>query len=149
MADGADICLTCHLGTRKTYARAASVHPPFADGPCTDCHDPHGSAQPRLLRLPHRELCLDCHDDLKKTLEAPGVKVHDPVRQGCLDCHQGHGSAAEKLLRQPVPALCAECHTPSATAPVEGHPPVPDGAGCLECHPAHAPGPAVTPAAKR
>jgi predicted CXXCH cytochrome family protein len=138
-SEGADVCLTCHVGTRKTYARAASIHPPFADGPCTDCHDPHGSAQPKLLRQPHRSLCLDCHGDLKEALEKKGATVHAPTREGCLTCHHGHGAGAERLLRKEIPALCADCHqfrNGGLSASHGGF--AIDQARCTGCHDPHA-----------
>ena len=39
------------------------VHPPVKDGMCTTCHNPHDSAEPKLLTQPVKDLCTSCHPD--------------------------------------------------------------------------------------
>lgn len=62
-------------------------HYPVADGQCFECHDPHHSDQPNLLKMPLFELCLQCHDEPEDLSEeahaAAGV-------ERCTDCHDPH-----------------------------------------------------------
>ena len=39
-----------------------TMHPPFADGNCIACHDPHGGATGKnLVNSNVNQLCLTCH----------------------------------------------------------------------------------------
>ncbi len=112
-------------------------------GKCTDCHLPHGSAEPALLVQAAPGLCNECHDD--KNVDDDGNEwgtAHPPVEEGgCTDCHSPHGSAEPALLVQSVPALCEECHENMMLNDfgIEWefpHPPVMEGE-CLNCHQPH------------
>jgi predicted CXXCH cytochrome family protein len=107
------------------------------DGPCTACHDPHGSRQKRLLSKESTDLCLGCHTALAASLAKAGARVHQPARD-CLACHLGHGSNEVRLLRQGPPALCAECHDLGDAGLVMKHGGFAiDAARCLGCHEPH------------
>jgi predicted CXXCH cytochrome family protein len=123
------LCYGCH--DRKDVDRR--VHGAVTLGRCDVCHDPHSSANDRLLReAKPADLCFRCHSD-----DVNGRKhVHTPVAMGeCLVCHLPHGSANAKNLEKPVPALCVGCHN----GIVDGknvHPAV-ARFGCTGCHDPH------------
>jgi len=103
---------------------------------CFSCHDPHGSANAKMLVKTGQALCLDCHDAFPKTAK---VK-HQPVENGeCLSCHNPHGSGFKKLLIKADGKLCYECHDDLqqsiAKAPFK-HDPAANGE-CASCHAPH------------
>ena len=77
---------------------------------CVDCHNPHGSFKPGLMRMANANEpgCFKCHGDKR----GPFTFEHAPVREeGCQSCHMPHGSAnAKMLIRQEVRLVCLECH---------------------------------------
>ena len=81
---------------------------------CNDCHDPHGSARPHLLRKdspdgfaiglnPYNDLCYTCHNDIylinsgsnvSKLHKAHVLGSHVPANNyqvSCSACHDPHG----------------------------------------------------------
>lgn len=128
-----ETCLLCHEGTGKLQWG-------HGDGgaECLDCHDPHGSARKRLLRMDRRALCQDCHG-LGEGL--PPERVHPPVRDGdCLACHHPHRVARSPLLARRVRETCRRCHRrivdPVGREP-DPHAALEDGEGCVNCHGIH------------
>ena len=100
-------CFGCHQDKRASMARSA--HMPLREGSmtCADCHNPHGSAGPRMIRAAsNNELCTTCHADKR----GPMLWEHPPVRENCLNCHQPHGSNNAKVLAAKEPFLCQRCH---------------------------------------
>ncbi len=90
-----EMCITCHADKAGPFA---FEHDPVAgwtgDG-CVECHRPHGSHNPRLLKAFSRGLCNQCHTD-KGNNHYPG--------QSCwnVGCHVAvHGSNSDVWLRQP------------------------------------------------
>jgi predicted CXXCH cytochrome family protein len=122
-----------------------SAHAPFLAGACAFCHDPHGSARPKLLRQEPALLCLSCHPALREQL-ARAPRLHDPVRAGaCLQCHRQHAAPGPKLLGAVPPALCGSCHGLGGERMTEAHRGVPAYEDrCISCHDPH-----VRPGAKR
>jgi DmsE family decaheme c-type cytochrome len=100
-------CLNCHGDKRGPFA---FEHPPVKMEPCSTCHEPHGSANPRMLtRHEVRFQCLECHSNIGNISAAPaqpssqnGVlggippAFHDlrsPRFRNCTTCHMKiHGS---------------------------------------------------------
>jgi len=94
-------CFKCHGDKRGPFT---FEHPPVRLEGCGACHEPHGSANPRMLtRAQVRFVCLECHSNLPApTLPANGTlgttppAIHDlrlPRFQNCNLCHQKvHGS---------------------------------------------------------
>lgn len=130
-----DLCKRCHEMPHKQV-----LHKPVAEGKCLDCHDPHGSDHPRVLRLdPKRDLCLKCHQqDFSKSKH-----VHGPVAVGaCVVCHQPHSSSEPKLLSQPLATLCQSCHAEVLANIEKAGPGMHRHAaldmGCTHCHDPHA-----------
>ena len=123
------LCFQCHprFGTMK------HIHPPVKDGMCTTCHNPHDSAEPKLLLQPVKDLCTQCHPD-----KIDYKFVHGPVATGdCTTCHNPHESANERLLVKNVPDLCFMCHVDVQDDMKKKviHPAL--QMGCTSCHNPH------------
>jgi DmsE family decaheme c-type cytochrome len=102
-----ETCFQCHKDRRAQMAR--SSHMPLREGKmvCSDCHQPHGTANEALLRTATiNETCYKCHAEKR----GPFLFEHTPVRENCLNCHDPHGSINEFMLKVSRPRLCTECH---------------------------------------
>ncbi len=125
-----ELCRKCH-----TLPHQNVEHPPVRDGKCFECHDPHGSEYPHLLRAdPRRELCTRCHSQTV----GQSKFVHGPVAFGaCVICHRPHGSSEPKLLSAPPREMCLTCHPEvQGKTGTHGHKALEEG--CTRCHDAHA-----------
>ncbi len=124
------LCYQCHdkFGTKK------HIHPPVKDGQCTTCHNPHDSAQPKLLVQPLKDLCTSCHPD-----KVDFKYVHGPAATGdCTDCHNPHESDNEHLVVKTTPDLCFTCHVDmqdEIKKKAVKHPAL--DMGCEACHNPH------------
>lgn len=128
-----ETCTQCHKDRKAQLWR--SSHMPVREGKlnCTSCHNPHGTANQKLLKeATVNETCYTCHAEKR----GPYLFEHAPARDNCLSCHEPHGSIHEKLLTVSRPRLCQQCHS-------EGdHPSEPHGPrelfafnrGCANCH---------------
>ena len=58
--DQPDVCYLCHSDT-EAEQRAPHVHTAFAEGNCSNCHNPHASRHAALLAGESGPLCLSCH----------------------------------------------------------------------------------------
>ncbi len=157
-----DLCWTCHgkgasvasgLGPDiKSFTDMPVQMAPFEGGDCTQCHYPHATDVPKLLKkggVPF--LCNSCHDAInvgggtaKDWRSMPSQMAPFAAGQ-CMKCHVPHGSQYKRLLKQPVPDLCYSCHKAAdegGSAPdiktqfeLPSHHPVPEGKiNCLNCH---------------
>ena len=100
-------CFTCHSEQRADSFKYS--HHPIREGKvvCADCHNPHGSPGPKLLKeFTVNEVCYTCHMEKR----GPLLWEHEPVRESCLNCHTPHGSSQARLLIERPPYLCQECH---------------------------------------
>ena len=103
----AEVCFSCHKEQRAQYNRP-SRHP-IVEGKvtCSDCHNPHGSAGPKLMaRDSVVETCYTCHMEKR----GPFIWNHQPVTEDCGNCHNPHGSVNASLLKQRAPFICQQCH---------------------------------------
>ncbi|ADE12722.1 DmsE family decaheme c-type cytochrome [Sideroxydans lithotrophicus] len=102
-----EVCYTCHK-ERRADAHKISTHPIEAGKVvCSDCHNPHGSAGPKLLKKNTvTETCFTCHADKR----GPFLFAHQPVTEDCTNCHMPHGSNIAPLLKTRPPFMCQECH---------------------------------------
>jgi DmsE family decaheme c-type cytochrome len=92
-------CFKCHGDKRGPFT---FEHAPVRLEGCATCHQPHGSANPRMLtRHEVRFVCLECHSNLPSPTPTPTLgttppALHDlraPRFQNCNLCHQKvHGS---------------------------------------------------------
>lgn len=104
-------CFACHTDKRMEITRS-SRHP-IKEGKvaCSDCHNPHGSAGPKLMAKDSVvATCHTCHADKR----GPFLWNHQPVTEDCAICHNPHGTNTPKMLKQRVPFLCQECHDPAS-----------------------------------
>ncbi len=141
-----EVCFTCHKEQRAQINKPS--HHPIAEGKmtCTDCHNPHGSVGPKLMKRDSvNDTCYTCHMEKR----GPFVHNHEPVSEDCSTCHNPHGTTAESMLKMRPPFLCNSCHTPHAPVqPVLAGQSTPSlnslgwwngvaatqGRGCLNCH---------------
>jgi DmsE family decaheme c-type cytochrome len=103
-------CFTCHFEQRADSYKYS--HHPIREGEvvCADCHNPHGSPGPKMLKeVTVNETCYNCHAEKR----GPFLWEHLPVRENCLNCHTPHGSNQAKLLVQRPSFLCQDCHANS------------------------------------
>jgi DmsE family decaheme c-type cytochrome len=143
-----EVCFSCHKEQRAMLNRP-SRHPiPEGKVVCSDCHNPHGSVGPKLVKRDSvNETCYTCHMEKR----GPFVHNHEPVSEDCMNCHNPHGTVVENLLKARAPFLCHQCHTPhgpnvptllgrpaSSSFPsvTGGKNPIniTQGRGCLNCH---------------
>jgi DmsE family decaheme c-type cytochrome len=111
-----ETCGTCHA-QRKAQAVRYS-HMPIGEGKmeCTSCHNPHGSANEKLLVASSvNETCYSCHADKR----GPFLWEHAPVVENCANCHDAHGSNKEKMLKVARPRLCQQCHAGGTGHPIQ------------------------------
>jgi DmsE family decaheme c-type cytochrome len=110
-----DVCFTCHKEQRAQLARPS--HHPVPEGKmsCSDCHNPHGSAGPKLVKRDSTNAtCYTCHAEKR----GPFVHPHEPVAEDCAICHNPHGSTVAAMLKTRPPILCQQCHTPHVSGQV-------------------------------
>ena len=102
-----EVCGTCHQQIRAATFKPS--HHPIIEGKikCSDCHNPHGSLSPSMVKQPTiNDQCYSCHADKR----GPYVFNHPPVEENCVTCHNPHGSVHLKLLNEEAPNLCQDCH---------------------------------------
>lgn len=143
-ATQAEACFSCHKEQRAQVMRPN--HHPIPEGKviCSDCHNPHGSAGPKLMQRDSVvATCYTCHMEKR----GPFIRSHQPVTEDCTICHTPHGSVNDNLLKQRAPFLCNQCHENQTH---QGLVPNPEGTlapgfgsfatkaalgrGCLNCH---------------
>jgi len=104
-----NMCERCHEEIRAQFAMPS--HHPMHEKKifCTNCHQPHGTPNERLLKLPNvKEVCTQCHAEK----EGPFLYEHAELTEECISCHSPHGSVNNNLLKVAVPFLCMQCHIP-------------------------------------
>lgn len=133
-----NLCYSCHADKRAQFDMPS--HHKVNEGmvQCSDCHNPHGTAQPVMLRTSAAAdaVCYTCHAEKR----GPFVFEHAPVKiDGCLDCHNPHGSSNLHLLKvSEINILCLQCHTASSFSSAPGTPSFHNMTAqynsCLSCH---------------
>ena len=110
-----EVCFSCHKSERAQMHRV-STHPVAAGKmSCSDCHNPHGSTGPTLMRKGSvNDTCATCHADKR----GPFLWPHEPVTESCTNCHTPHGSNTGPLLKVRTPFLCQSCHSGDHAAQV-------------------------------
>ncbi len=122
-----EACVTCHtdVGAQFTLTERHPVLEGFMG--CSDCHDPHGSSERRLLASNFNDTCTDCHTDKA----GPFIYPH-PVAEveGCVACHTPHGSVNPHMLPfREVTFTCLSCHAEQPVFHAQ-----PGFADCTSCH---------------
>lgn len=140
-----EVCFACHK-EQRAQSHKISTHPiGVGKVVCSDCHNPHGSTGPKLLKKNTvTETCFSCHAEKR----GPFLWEHQPATEDCATCHTPHGSNITPLLKSRTPFLCSECHdgphhskdpaAGSAAGTQGGLTAVPSenytGRACLNCH---------------
>lgn len=103
-----ETCFGCHKDVKQALNK--NSHHPVIEGKvsCYDCHNPHGSPNPHMIRAEsNNQLCYKCHADKR----GPFLWEHPPVEENCMTCHTPHGSQHDKMLvARPATGLCNNCH---------------------------------------
>lgn len=129
------LCVSCHEDIAHTIDTAKTQHGAItSEGACLNCHDPHASDYPRLLKNDVSSLCFQCHDkeieledgvkltNMKALIET-GSSLHGAIAEdNCVACHEIHGGSNRRLLvreyadalyypfQESAYALCFGCH---------------------------------------
>lgn len=110
-------CAGCHLSVWAAFEKPYTHRVAQGVMSCIDCHNPHTSLSPQMLRTSfgNEPTCFRCHSDKR----GPFVFEHAPVRfEGCMACHEPHGSANPRMLiRHEVRLVCLECHANNPAPP--------------------------------
>jgi predicted CXXCH cytochrome family protein len=62
---------------------------------CGNCHDPHGSSRPQLLKASMPRLCQQCHVETRHPTTPQLATSRYALNRGCTNCHSNiHGSNA-------------------------------------------------------
>jgi predicted CXXCH cytochrome family protein len=158
------LCIGCHDVKDEALVKAHQGQP-FATASCTQCHDPHQSAQPKLMaKFTHppfadkscdtchapakdgkvvltnadtKALCVMCHSDQAEHIER--AKVPHPGAQGeCIACHNPHAGKTPGFLQPDPVSACLTCHSDQAEQFKKAHLHQPAfGQSCAICHEAH------------
>ena len=90
LPSGDFVCYKCHADKQGPFVYE---HVPVKTEGCSSCHAPHGSTNPRLLRVSQINLlCLQCHTF---PTQGPAGPMHNQSQkyQACTMCHVAiHGS---------------------------------------------------------
>lgn len=150
---GLEFCLDCHSSIkdrrdmRKWINNARYKHGAVGESKkkCLECHDPHSSDHPNILKKDSVQMCLSCHDKSLKADEDGGTLMnmaehlrnnpnwHKPIREadakdgGCGACHEPHGSDNFSILKKSFTKnfyadlenkdfFCFKCHKESKIA---------------------------------
>lgn len=136
------LCYSCHTDVKSQFSMP--FHHKVEEGlmNCSDCHDPHGTFQPKQLKTTadQNAICTKCHTETA----GPFVYEHPVVKtEGCSSCHSPHGSPNPRLLNvSNVNTLCLQCHSvtntsafPRAVAPTGPvHSQAAQYQACTVCH---------------
>jgi len=138
-----EVCFNCHKDKRAELNRPSRHAVLEGKVACSDCHNPHGSVGPKLMKRDSVvDTCYQCHMEKR----GPFVHSHEPVSEDCSNCHNPHGTVAESMLKVRPPILCHQCHTPHGGnyLAIPGNPGgslsgkgginYTAGRGCLNCH---------------
>ncbi len=109
---GLDTCRGCHGEVVNQALGANRLHWPVADKvACLNCHGPHATREPKLVKGPMTKVCGSCHADTILR-QAKSVTKHPPIEQGdCTSCHSPHGSNNAFLFVAATQIeMCGACH---------------------------------------
>jgi predicted CXXCH cytochrome family protein len=142
---GYELCKGCHNDMVVATLAKARLHWPVADKQgCVNCHNPHASKRPKLLKADTAGLCGSCHGETLRAIKSVASK-HAPVDSGtCTVCHSPHASSGVFLVDQPsANELCTTCHdyTQHSAHPIGEKAVDPRNnnlrVSCLSCHNGH------------
>jgi len=136
--DTAD-CLTCHNPHQSAQPKlmAKFTHAPFAGGQCDTCHAPAKGGKVVLTQADAKSLCITCHADKPEQIEK--AKVQHPGAMGdCTDCHNPHAGRSPGFPKPDAVNVCLGCHAEQAEQHKKKylHQPAFEQ-GCTTCHEPH------------
>ena len=137
-AQTAAICPKCHQSSLETQNFSKSEH--LANGvTCTNCHNPHKSADVNFLLVKKQTDCVRLPRAQKAEFARPFRHRVDVGLIQCSDCHNPHGTQTGHQVRTAAGqfAVCTKCHTDTMGPFVFEHAPVKTDEGCLSCHTPH------------
>lgn len=134
----AQVCFTCHKEQRIQVSKPSRHAILEGQIACSDCHNPHGSAGPKLMvRGTINDTCFQCHAEKR----GPFIWNHMPVTENCALCHNPHGTTVQSMLKWRAPFLCQQCHEPTShrggvpsLSVTSGTGGMALARGCLNCH---------------
>jgi predicted CXXCH cytochrome family protein len=88
-----ELCFVCH----PDIVKGEFAHGPAAVGGCLECHEPHSSNFPSLLKTDKAKVCVTCHSEARLA-----EKMHQNIMSkgvGCVDCHDPHAGPVKYFLR--------------------------------------------------
>lgn len=92
------LCGMCHdnMSQEELAGTYKWLHGPVQYGACVECHHPHQSPRPFMLKSETiQELCFKCHDEKRLLI----TEIHGEIGEmDCTDCHNPHGSQERYLL---------------------------------------------------
>ncbi len=113
-------------------AQQNSIHPPYAEKRCNDCHEAEKTSVSGLVK-PKNELCFTCHPDILQ-----GAYAHGPAAVGdCLACHLPHEASYPSLLARDPGTVCHKCHQEDRLAAAMHDKVKAKGMVCIDCHDPH------------
>ena len=100
------VCFSCHgqFAGPFPFEHQATLEHSTEEGGCLNCHEPHGSSLPRMMKQPyeppHYQLCTQCHSVPRHFSNTNHGTTFAGVP--CNDCHTDiHGSYDNRLLLHP------------------------------------------------
>ena len=78
------LCFVCHTD----FLKGAYHHGPAAVADCLNCHVPHDSQNPSLLKVSKADVCATCHKEKRQAQGLHNMAVDRKI--GCTDCHNPH-----------------------------------------------------------
>ena len=108
-AERDQLCVSCHPRQERSFSRPFGHRLGRAGLACVSCHNPHGGAGERSLKVDRtgETVCVSCHAEKRGPFVFPHVTG---VAGGCMSCHQPHGSSnPNALVRTRAEQLCLEC----------------------------------------
>src|SRR5205085_2160684 len=135
---GAIDCASCHNphGSAQPKLIRSKPHAVFAT--CGKCHDTNGAKPQALLAKTSTDLCVRCHGAVKTEAQKPGA--HKALDKGCVTCHTPHAADERGLIKADERTICLSCHEDvkkSLAAAFSIHPLKADGGRCSACHAPH------------
>ena len=133
-------CLQCHDPHQSAQPKlmAKFLHPPFADKDgCGTCHSPAKDGKVVLTQANVKDLCVMCHSDKAELIDK--AKVQHPGAAGdCTDCHNPHASSVPGLPKTNPVDICLTCHSDQAEQFKKAHLHQPAfKQACAICHEPH------------